>query len=624
MAAWFDTLKSLVTGLGTAEKDKSISMAFTMRSISDAELNAMYRCDWLSRKIIDIIPNDMTRVWRSWKADQAQIEAIEEVEKHPLISVRSKVNEAMRKARLLRGAAIYMAIGTDDPSDPLDVTKIKKGSLKYLNVISRSELSWGEIDYDVTSEFYREPRYYDVRGANGSTVRIHPSRMIRFCGAPILDPSSDADGWGDSILQVVYDAVQNSGSVQGHIAGMIPESKVDVIYIPGLSSLLADPRSTQLLTSRFAYANTIKSNFNMVLLDGSGEDGAVGERWEQKQLSFQNLTEIAQLYLQIASGAADIPITRLLGQSPAGMNSTGESDIRNYYDNLSSQQENSLSKTLARLDEVIIRSALGDRPKEIYYEWVSLWGLSETERATNFKMKADAARAIAGSGGLSPPLITIEALSDAFTNMLIEDGSLPGLEAAIKEYGKLSEQEDDEDDVAASATPRPLVEGEEEEEGSNVVPIRKAAGAEDAEPRTLYVRRDVVNVDDFKAWARSQGIADLRDGLHVTIVYSRTPIDWIKAGNASDWGERDGRLIIPAGGPRVVEPLGEMTAVLLFSSSTLCWRHEEIVRAGASHGYAEYIPHISLTKSEVDLASIEPYRGEIVLGPEIFEEVKEG
>ncbi|MNT62569.1 hypothetical protein D3C72_2002970 [compost metagenome] len=46
----------------------------------------------------------------------------------------------------------------------------------------------------------------------------------------------------------------------------------------------------------------------------------------------------------------------------------------------------------------------------------------------------------------------IEALSDALVNELVEDGSLAGLEKAVKEYGKLSEQEDEGDDEVAALT----------------------------------------------------------------------------------------------------------------------------------------------------------------------------
>ncbi|MNT53093.1 hypothetical protein D3C72_1901640 [compost metagenome] len=47
----------------------------------------------------------------------------------------------------------------------------------------------------------------------------------------------------------------------------------------------------------------------------------------------------------------------------------------------------------------------------------------------------------------------IEALSDALVNELIEDGSLAGLEGAMEDYGKLSEQEDKGEDEAAALAP---------------------------------------------------------------------------------------------------------------------------------------------------------------------------
>ena len=77
-----DTLKSLVSGLGTS-KDKTTSLAYVFAPITDEQLNAMHRSDWLARKIVDIIPHDMTREWREWQATNPQIEAIEEVEKRP-------------------------------------------------------------------------------------------------------------------------------------------------------------------------------------------------------------------------------------------------------------------------------------------------------------------------------------------------------------------------------------------------------------------------------------------------------------------------------------------------------------------------------------------------------------
>src|SRR5690606_23905063 len=161
----------------------------------------------------------------------------------------------------------------------------------------------------------------------------------------------------------------------------------------------------------------------------------------------------------------------------------------------------------------------------------------EKEQADIFKTKADGARALAGTG-TSPPLMPIEALSDALVNTFIEDGSLPGLEAAIEEYGKLSEQEEDKGDVEASLAPA------NENEPTD---RRKLQVAKGAAPRTLYVSRKVTNAAAIIRWAKSQGFETTlpASDLHCTIAFSRTPVDWFAVGES--WSSE---LKISAGGPR--------------------------------------------------------------------------
>jgi hypothetical protein len=605
-----DTLRSLVTGLGGA-KDKSASQVFGLRIVDAAELNAMHRSDWLARKIVDIIPNDMTRAWRDWQAEQDQIEKIEAVEKLPQINIQVKLNEALRKARLLGGAGLYLGMKDNKPSEPLDIERVSKGDLQYVHVLTRLEVTTGERIRDIRSEWFNQPSYYEINAGgsqNLEPVRIHPSRFIRFVGADILDTTQAADdGWGDSILQVVYDAIQNAASSQQHTASMIPEAKTDVIYIPNLSDYLQNATTTKQLTDRFTYANTIKSMFNMVLLQGTGGNGPNdgGERWEQKQLSFAQLPELIRQFLQIASAAADIPITRLLGESPGGLNSTGDGDLKNYHDNIGARQTNELQPAINRLDEVTIRSALGSRPAGIYYTWSPLEQMSKKEEAEIFKAKVEAARQIVGAGGTSPALMPVEVVGEALANELIEDGSLSGLEAAIKKYGLAVEEPDEEEEEAA---------------------LGSREQTADAAPRTLYVRRDVLNGDEIVAWAKGQGFTTTlpAEDLHVTIAFSRTPIDWMKVGEAWSFGDAKGKLTVDPGGPRMMERFGEAT-VLLFSSSDLQWRHLAIREAGASWDHPEYQPHITISykATGLDFENVEPYRGKIELGPEIVEEVKE-
>ena len=461
------------------------------------------------------------------------------------------------------------------------------------------------------SEFFGMPKEYTIAGGATGQARIHPSRLTVFVGneLPDRDIVSTAFGWGDSVLVAVMQAVKQAESASANINSLIFEANVDVVSIEGLSEILKMTGGEDKVRALLQMNLDAKSNIRALVLDAKN-------KYDRKAVSFGSLPDLMDRFDQHAAGAADIPMTRFMGMSPGGMNSTGESDLRNYYDRISAGQTLEMSPAMMRLDEALIRSATGARNAAIHYDWNPLWQLSEKDKADIFKTKADAARTIAGTGGASEPLMPIEALSDALVNELIEDGTLAGLEGAIAEYGKLSEQDDNGDNEAAAAVGAPLLTTPNE------------IATQDAAPRTLYVQRKLLNAPEFIAWAKAQGFETTTpaDDLHVTVAFSRRPVDWMKAGEA--WsGDKDGKFIVNPGGARIVEPLGDKGAVvLLFNSSELSWRHEAIKRdADATWDFPSYQPHVTITYAggDLDLSKVEPYRGKLVFGPEIFAEVDE-
>jgi phage-related protein (TIGR01555 family) len=416
----YDRLVNLVSGLGTS-KDKAAGSSFLLALLDRTQLDAAYRGDWIARKIIDVPPFDETREWRDWQAEKPQIEALEKEEAR--VGLPFKVARARKRARLYGGSVLYMGVDQGQPEQPLNIEAVRKGALKYVHALSRHEITAGEIDRDPQSEFYGEPLEYTLSTRGGEVVKIHPSRVVRFIGAEIPDENLAPDGWGDSALQAVNDAVQHAGLAAGGIASLLTEAKVDIIRVPDFMASLGAKDYRDRIIERFSLANTAKSMVNAVLLDKE-------EEWAQKQVSFAQMPEILNTYLQIASGAADIPATRLLGQTPGGLQSTGESDVRNYYDRVSADQKLTLGPALSRLDEVLIRSALGNRPPDVHYIWAPLWQVSETEKADIADKKAKAIKSIHDTG-----LVPDAAFARGVQNMLVEDGTYPGLDTALEEFG---------------------------------------------------------------------------------------------------------------------------------------------------------------------------------------------
>ena len=107
---------------------------------------------------------------------------------------------------------------------------------------------------------------------------------------------------------------------------------------------------------------------------------------------------------QQLSGAADIPLTRLFGQSPAGLNSSGESDIKTYYDGILRRQESQLREPLTTLLDIVYRNVYGvPMPPEVSFSFVPLWQLTEQDRASIAAQDAASVTAAYTAGLIDEP-----------------------------------------------------------------------------------------------------------------------------------------------------------------------------------------------------------------------------
>lgn len=412
-----DGLENYTANLGTG-RDKAAHSGFVQTFCSDQQLLVNYRESWAAAKIVDIPARDATRAWRSWQAKKDQIDKIEKLEKQH--DLQGKVEQALILSRLYGGAAIY--IGTNrssDPSKPIGENE----QIRYLRVLTKSQLSGGETDLDLESEYFGQPSFYQLTSQD-RYLRIHPSRLVRFIGKRVPDASVAMgvdNGWGDSVLASCMASVLRAESTMANANSLVFEAKVDVVSVPDLMSQMGDKEFEANMLKRVQLAAMAKGINGMLLLDAA-------ETYESKSASFGGLPELIEKFLQEIAGASDIPVTRLLGQSPSGMNSTGEADLRNYYDRVNSDQALTISPALSKLDELIIRNALGSRPAEIHYNWNSLWQATATEQATIGKTVAETIKILNDTGLLNP-----DALSKSSVNLLTERGVMPGLEAAMEQ-----------------------------------------------------------------------------------------------------------------------------------------------------------------------------------------------
>jgi|LULG01.1.fsa_nt_gb phage-related protein (TIGR01555 family) len=620
-----DGLSNLVTGLGT-RADARTSRAYFANIMTPQQIEEAFEGSAMLRKAVTIPATDRIRAWRDWQADKDQIEALEaEEHKHQL---QAKV----RQAEILRGlgGGAIILVGPGDTAMPLNVTS--KGGLVAVNVVSRWHIQGHDWVEDLSSADYGKPAYWTMSGSQGQT-RLHPSRVVCFRAEPlpsVFRGSYEERFWGRGRVPSLLEPAQNLDEALATFSAIIKDALTIDVGISKLLDIVATTEGEAQLMRRLSLMIQGSSIFNGKLYDLGSGDGKDAEKIDRHQVTWQGIPDIIRVYAEAFSAASDIPVTRLWGTSAKGLNATGEGDERDWNKMVETGQALETKPCLDEIDAALIPSALGSRPASVWWQFSPLSIPTEKEETDRFKIWADAMEKVGMSGAIPD-----EAYNEAYQNGMIEGGWAPGLDNALDKipealrYGGTPQPDPNMLDPSALTQKGgdPSLAGN----GGAGSPAARAqdAWAIDATPRPLYVRRDLLpaSAKALAAWAKKNGFASTlaESDMHVTVLYSKQPVDPMKMGEA--WGsEPNGDLIVKRGGPRALERFGEGAVVLQFASWSLVSRHEDMVRAGASHDYEEYLPHVTITYSapdNLDLSKIVPFDGELHFGPEIFQPLDE-
>lgn len=582
---------------------------------------AAYMQSGMMRKVIAIPAEDRVREWRDWQADADQITAIEAEEKR--LNLIAKVQEAEVLRGIGGGAIIIITAG--DHSSPLTPAMIAKGGIVALNVVSRWQITGRDWVNDLASPRYGEPLMWTMNGGEVGATPIHPSRVICFRGARLPAGhavSLEESFWGDSRLLRVYTEVTRSDDTQAWFSALVRKAKLLRIGIPDLLDL--EPAQ---LNARVALIASGESSLNATVYRSSAAADDPGEKIDDYQIAWTGIPAMMDAFDQRVAAVADIPFTRLMGRSPAGMNATGAYDDLNWVKAVTTGQKLETRPCLEALDPFLLRSAGVDASK-VTWAFAPLSVPTEKEQTDTFKVLMEAVEKVQNTGAIPDRVF-----SEVVQNLLIEREVMPGLQQALaaipesERFGLSPDNDGGDDDPSAiqagGGDPRLGGGG-----GALERPARRAANdaatwLTDATPRPLYVQRKLMNAGDVIAWAKDNGFASTLPAadMHVTILYSRTPVDPMKMGRS--WAEDEkGHITVRPGGPRAIERLGENAIVLRFVDPNLEYRHREMVEAGGSHDWPEYQPHVTISYAapdSVDIEALKAFNGELRFGPEIFE-----
>lgn len=460
-----DGFQNVLTGLNTT-RDKRRGVTTERATMLPGDAEEAWVSDWLLQRIVEVPVDDMLRSGLSVKAaaldgDSTEPEQSSDPEPEPLVPrtdadeapvpmlapppkpkpgvievddaphvVAEQMNAALddlglvmalaeaKKLERGTGGAVVL-IGAFDGAKtleaPLNEESIEKVS--FLTAFSAFEARPVAYYSDPKARGYGRPRIFQVNAqvmptmyagalpmaANVPVVNpilyVHESRLLWFPGIQSTRRERlRRGGWGQSIVERVYEPAADFRMGNQSAAALLQDFAQAVIKIKGLAELFQS-NDEATFRARLEGIDLGRSVLRAMVIDAE-------EEFERKPTPMTGLPETLDRLANQLSAACEIPVTRLLGQAPAGLNATGDADIRAYYDMLAAVRASTVLHHAERVVRLLFKSKAGPtggvEPASWSIQFPPLWQQTAAERATERKTIAETDQIYINAGVLTP------------------------------------------------------------------------------------------------------------------------------------------------------------------------------------------------------------------------------
>lgn len=412
LRATLDAWSNIVSGLGTS-RDKRTGMQFATCPVTDGEARDLWRGDAMAARIIETIPAESLRQGFEFNAGDKELSQEMEALFEDL-RLCAHLKRATQFQRAYGGAALWPVINDGQKlSAPLNKNRIAE--ISHFQVFEPRELTPSAWYGDPMHPKFRQPERYmfspisvgpmrDSRGRFSGNPEIHESRLVIFQGVQVSnDPSLAINfGWGDSILTRCRQVMADFNLSWGSAAAMLADFSQGVLKIDRLGELIAANKDGE-VQRRLQTMDLVKSILRSLVIDKNDD-------YQRVTTPVSGVAELLDRFCNLLAAAADMPVTLLMGQSPSGMNATGESDIRFFYDRVAAAQE-ALQPAIERIVYLLLRSIAGPtqgkEPETWSIEFHPLYQESNKERSEARKAQAETDKIYIEAGVASPEEIAV-------------------------------------------------------------------------------------------------------------------------------------------------------------------------------------------------------------------------
>lgn len=395
---------------------------FSLQLADDPTIAALYVGNGLAKRYIDLVVDDMTRQWIDIPEDTDGI--ILDYLKN--LKAKKTFKEALRSSKLFGGAIIFMVINDGKlPNEPVDINNIK--SIDKLKCFTRKYVSIIDQNYykDATKANFGDPEYFTVN-FNGQINTFHESRCLVFQGEYYpKDELSIVTGyerfWGLSVLQSIHEMMEDYGLALQSLLRLLTKCNVDVVKIKNLFALLSNKDGQKSLDARAQIFDLAKSVSTTLLLDSD-------ESYETVSQALNGVSDVFSKIQEALAAMTGVPSNILFGTSAKGLNSTGDNELRIYYDKVKSDQEEDLLPPLERLIKYIssAKDSGLNLASEYCIDFKSLWQMTDVQKVSMRAEQAKTDEIYINSGVVDPNEIRLSRFgSEKYSIETIVEGDAP-------------------------------------------------------------------------------------------------------------------------------------------------------------------------------------------------------
>ena len=339
----------------------------------------------LIRACVQTVADDLTRKWieivGGEEADAERVTKLDQLQKR--YHLQTVFHDAAVMVGLYGGAFIFIDTGAaqEDLTYPLvineDGWELRQAKRIAFRVVDPVNVT--PCDYNCDNPLvgdYMQPRHWWVLGQ-----KVHHSRLLALVEnepPTLLKPSYNF--LGIPRAQLLADYVAHFKEARNHVIDLAKKISL-LVFKTDTDQVFATPDGARMFDIKTSVLQRYRDNNSIAVCDKEREDIA------NVQTTIAGATDIVRQQLELVAAINRTPAVKILAISPSGFNATGESDLKNYYDHVRSQQELYRDALIKCLHAIELKH-FNNIDATIDFEFVELAEDNASAKATNANMFA--------------------------------------------------------------------------------------------------------------------------------------------------------------------------------------------------------------------------------------------